>query len=53
MYYSLDKICITYRKIYYESEIFREGMMQLTNEYLVALGYDDISKRYEALHSTY
>jgi hypothetical protein len=25
----------------------------LTNEYLAALGYDDISKRYEALHSSY
>ncbi len=27
--------------------------VSLTNEYLAALGYDDISKRYEALHSTY
>jgi group II intron reverse transcriptase/maturase len=27
--------------------------VSLTNEYLAALGYDDISKRYEALHSSY
>jgi len=25
----------------------------LTNEYLVSIGYDDISRRYEALHSSY
>ena len=27
--------------------------MSLTNKYLASIGYDDISKRYEALHSNY
>ena len=26
---------------------------KITNEYLVSIGYDDISQRYEVLHSSY